>query len=68
MRRGRGAGEWKMGGAWQRAAILRAEESRPWNSLNAGTTANTTGEKEMPRTDEGCTKGACTVGMVLQQS
>ena len=68
MRRGRGAGEYKMGGAWDCAAMLRAEKSKPWDSIDAGITANPTGEKDMPCTDEGCTKGVCMVGMVLQQS
>jgi hypothetical protein len=68
MRRGRGVGEQKMGGAWECAAIMRAEESKPQDSPDAGSTTNTTGEGEMPCTDEGCTKGACIAGMVLQHS
>lgn len=68
MRRGRAAGEWKPGGAWQWAAMLRAKESKPRDLPEAGITANTTGEKDTPCTDGGCTKGACMVGMVLQQS
>jgi hypothetical protein len=68
MRRGRAAGEWKAGGAWQWAAMLRAKESKPRDSPEAGITANTTGDKDAPCTDEDCTKGACIVGMVLQQS
>ena len=68
MRRGRAAGECKPGGALQWAAMPRAEESRPRDSPEAGIAANTTGEKDAPRTDEGCTKGACIVGMVLQHS
>jgi hypothetical protein len=68
MRRGRAADEWKSGGAWQCAAMLRAKESKPLDLPEPGITPNTTGEKDMPCTDEGCTKGACIVGMVLQQS
>lgn len=68
MRRGSGAGARRMGGAWQCAEMLRAEESNPQDSLDAGITANATGETDMPCTEEGCTKGACIAGMVLQQS
>lgn len=68
MRRGRGAGGEKMGGAWQRAAMLRLEESKPRGSPDAGITAKTMGEKCTPCADEGCTKGARVVGIVLQQS
>jgi hypothetical protein len=57
-----------MGGAWQWAAMPRAKESSSWDSQDAAITANTTGENDAPCTDEGCTKGACIVGMVLQQS
>jgi hypothetical protein len=57
-----------MGGAWQCVAMLRAAESKPWDSPVAGITANTAGEKDTPCTDEGCTKGACIIGIVLQQS
>ena len=56
------------GGAWQWAAMLRAKESRSRDSQDAAITANTTGENDTPCTDEGCTKGAWIVGMVLQQS
>jgi hypothetical protein len=68
MRRGRAADEWKSGGAWQWAATVLAKESKPPDSQDAAITANTTGENDAQRTDEGCTKGACIVGMVLQQS
>jgi hypothetical protein len=67
MRRGGEAGGEKMGGAWQWAAMLRAKESRSRDSQDAAITANTTGENDALCTDEGCTKGACIVGMVLQQ-
>jgi hypothetical protein len=49
------AGEQKIGGAWQCAAMIRAEESKPWDSPDAGITAITTAEKDMPCADEGCT-------------
>jgi hypothetical protein len=68
MRRGRAADEWKSGGAWQCAAMLRAKTSKPRDSLDPGINPNTTEEKDMPCTDEGWTKGACIVGMLLQQS
>ena len=68
MRIGRAAGGRKTGGAWQCAAMLRTKEPKPRDSLDAGTTANTTWENDVPCTDDGCTKGACIVGMVLQQS
>jgi hypothetical protein len=69
MRRGRAASTEKIGGAWQRAATRQdEEESEPWGSPEAGITANTIGEKDRPCTDEGCAKGACIDGMVLQQS
>jgi len=68
MRRGRGGGEQKTGGAWQCAAMLRAEESKPCDSTDAGIAASPEWEEDMPCTDEGCTKGACIVDMVLQQS
>jgi hypothetical protein len=68
MRRGDAAGEWHAGGAWPSAAMLRAKESKPRDSPDAGITPNRTGEKDRPCADEGCTKGACIVGMVLQQS
>jgi hypothetical protein len=57
-----------MGGAWQWAATVPAKESKPPDSQDAAITANTTGEKDTPCTDEGCTKEECIVGMVLQQS
>jgi hypothetical protein len=57
-----------MGGAWECAAMMRADESKPRDSPDAGSTVNTTGEDEMPCTDEGCTKGACIAGMLLQHS
>ena len=57
-----------MGGAWESAAILRAEETKAANSLDDGTTANTAGENETPCTDTGCRKGACIAGIVEQQS
>ncbi len=57
-----------MGGAWQFAAMLRAEESNPSDLPDAGITANTKGKKDGPCRDEGCTKGVCTACMVLQQS
>ena len=68
MRRGRAADAWKSGGAWQWAATVRANEFKPPDSQDATITANTTGEKDRPCTDEGCTKGARIVGIVLQQS
>jgi hypothetical protein len=68
MRRGREADEWKSGGAWQWAATVRAKESKPPDSQDAAMIADTTGARERPCTEEGCTKGACIVGMVLQQS
>ena len=57
-----------MGGAWQRAAMLPSKESRSRDSQDAAITVNTTGENDAPCTDEGGTKGACIVGIVLQQS
>jgi len=57
-----------MGGAWQLVAMLRAQESKPFGSTDAGITAKTTEERDRLCPDEGCTKGACIVGMVLQQS
>ena len=68
MRRGAGAGEQKIGGAWDRAAIMRAQGSMPWDSVSPGTTPKTTGEKEAPCTDDGWPKAARIAGMVLQQS
>ena len=68
MRRGREAGECKMGGAWHCAARLRADKSNSRHSSNADATANTTGEADVPCKEEVCTKGPCIVGMVLQQS
>ena len=67
MRRGGAAVEWKLGGAWQWAATARAKESNPEDLQDAAITANTTGEKDTPCTDGGCTNGVCIVGMVLQQ-
>lgn len=58
----------KMGGAWDCVAIVCVAESKPNNSLDTGRIANTTGEMEAPFTDDGCTKGACIAGIVLQQS
>ena len=57
-----------MGGAWECSNRLRADESAPRDSSNIVSTAAATGEYEMPCRDEGCTKGACIAGMVLQQS
>jgi hypothetical protein len=68
MRRGREAGEQKMGGAWHCAARFRAGESEPRDSPRGGATANTTEEADKPCPDESCTKGPCIVGMALQQS
>lgn len=68
MRRGRVAGAQETGGAWQCAAMLRPERSKPLDSEDAGITANAMWEENVPCTDEDCTKGACIVGMVLQQS
>jgi hypothetical protein len=58
----------KPGGAWECAAMMRAEKSKPCDSADAGITANIAGETDMPCADEGCTKGARTVGILLQQS
>jgi hypothetical protein len=68
MRRGGEDAESKMGGAWQCAATVREKESRSPDSQDAVITAKTTGENDALCADEGCTKGACIVGMVLQQS
>jgi hypothetical protein len=40
----------------------------PLGSSDAGRTAITTVENETPCPDEGCTNGACMLGMVSQQS
>ena len=68
MRRGREAGEWKIGGAWHWAVRLRAEKSNPRHWLDFGATAETTAATDVPCPEETCTKGPCVVGMVLQQS
>jgi len=68
MRKGRVAGEPKSGGAWECSAIIRAEDSGLWDSLNARTTPSATGENEMPCTDDGWPRATCMAGMVLQQS
>jgi hypothetical protein len=57
-----------MGGAWENATTVRAEKSRPSDSLAADNIATTTGDKELPCTDDDFTKGACVLGIVLQQS
>lgn len=57
-----------MGGPWECAATKGAGELMPSEPPELGSTANTTLAKEVPCTDEGCTKGECIVGMVLQQS
>jgi hypothetical protein len=57
-----------MGGAWQCTATLRARESKPCDSLEVGVTAKATADGDTPCKVEGCTKGACIVGMALQQS
>jgi hypothetical protein len=57
-----------MGGAWQCAATVRAEKSKPRDSPDAAATASTTGDADTPRTDATRTKGPWVVGMVLQQS
>lgn len=68
MRSGRGAVGQKMGGAWDCVTISGAAEPKPRDSSAAGRTANTAGEIEALFTGDGCTKGACIAGMVLQQS
>jgi hypothetical protein len=55
MRSGREAVEKKMGGAWHCTARLRTEKSKPRHAPDTGTTAYTTGEAEMPCTEETCT-------------
>jgi len=57
-----------MGGACDCVAIVCVAESKPKDSLAKGKIANTAGEMEAPFTDDGCTKGACIAGIVLQQS
>lgn len=57
-----------MGGAWDCVAIVCGAESKPRDSLAKGKIANTVGELEALFTDDGCTKGACIAGIVLQQS
>jgi hypothetical protein len=57
-----------MGGVWPRAAITLTEGSTPSGPSDAGRTPNTADDNETPCPDEGCTKGACIDGMVLQQS
>ena len=68
MRRGCEAGDCKIGGAWHCAARLRAEKSRPKNSLDSGAITNRTAAVDVLCPDESCTKGPCVVGMALQQS
>lgn len=68
MRRGCAEDEWKPGGAWQWAVTLRAKEFASGDSFDADINANTTGENDAACTEETGTKGACIVGMVLQQS
>jgi hypothetical protein len=53
MRRGRMAGEQEVGGAWEYAAIMRAEDSMLLDSSKVHSTPRATGEKEIPCTDGG---------------
>jgi len=48
--------------------MMRAEKSNTGSSPRAGITASKVGEKDTPCTDEGCTKGERTLGILLQQS
>jgi len=48
--------------------MMRAEKSNIGNSPRAGITASAAGGKDMPCTEEGCTKGERTLGILLQQS
>lgn len=56
-----------MGGAWEFCTMIWADESMPRDSPEVVRTATTTGEYGASHADEGCTKGACIAGMVLQQ-
>src|SRR5882762_4334655 len=68
MRRGEEAAIWEIGGAWQCVVRTPAEKSKPCKASNPGSTATKTGKKNRPCAEAGCTKGACTDGIVLQHS
>jgi hypothetical protein len=68
MRRVSGIGTEKIGGAWQCAAIMSTDGVIIPGPPDAARNASATNEDETKCTDAGCTKGACIVGIVLQQS
>jgi hypothetical protein len=68
MRRGEGVADWGIGGAWHCAVRTLAGESKTCDALKSGNTATKTGEKDRPGAEDGCIKGACMDGIVLQHS
>ena len=68
MRRGEGAAEWGIGGAWHCAVRTFDGESGACDALKSGRMATKTSERDGACVEAGRTKGACIDGMVLQHS
>lgn len=68
MRRDSGTGAEGIGGAWHCAAVKRIEEPIVPNASEVGRIARSMLANETVCADAGCTKGACIVGIDLQQS
>jgi len=68
MRSAKGADDEIVGGAWEFSAVPRVDEFTLGDTSIIARAATTMGEHETPCATDGCTKGACIAGIVLQQS